>query len=226
MDVYSKLQSVIVLVTALLGVAVSLWPPNTFKIKAGLVFLFAVLGLAALFLQQQKEKGDVLKTETAQKELLNWQRGDPNNPPRIGHPIVSVDGAGITTMQFIVENPSQFPAYDIHGRLWDIDSLPQNPTRMEDILSHDIAQINESSLPGNTVKLINSIVVPPTVNEKNFGAQFTTRAGGFGEAMNARKVNGKWLFAIKVQRFGPSDEELYRRIDSGFPLNSKADVDW
>jgi hypothetical protein len=159
-------------------------------------------------------------------ELLNWQRGDPKNPPRIGF-IKAVKPNGTLHIMFAMDNPNSFPAFDIGGRLWDMDKLPNLKTASaEEIYRSDIAHIDIPSLAPNTTRSIVSIDVPPSLNRKRFGAQFTTRAGAFSENIAAQKVNNTWFFAVQVRRFDATGEVMFRRIDAGFPLNVTGDVDW
>jgi hypothetical protein len=227
MGTYSLLQAITVAMLAFLGVIVTLWPPANFRFKVAIALVFGILALLTLKFQQLKENEDTQKAANAQAELLNWQRGELGNPPRVGHPLMSVDASGNAVMQFIVENPSNFPAYDFNGRLWDIDQLPKDPTSMQDILSRDIASFHIPSLSGNVVQIIGTVQATVAENEKKFGAQFTTRQGGFNEVIKAKKVNGNWLFALKVNRADVSGgEEIYRQVDPGFPLNAAGDIDW
>jgi hypothetical protein len=227
MGTYSLLQALTVAVLAFLGVIVTLWPPENFRVKLAIALVFGILALLTLKFQQLKENDDAQKTASTQAELLNWQRGETGNPPRVGHPGISADASGNAVMEFIVENPSIFPAYDFNGRLWDVDRLPKDPTSMRDILSRDIASFHISSFAGNVVQFIGKVELAVTENEKTFGAQFTARQGAFSEVINARKINGHWLFALKVNRMdAPGGKEVYREVDPGFPLNAAGDVDW
>jgi hypothetical protein len=227
MDIYAKVQSVVVLATAILGVVVTFWPPNSFKIKAALVFLFIVLGLTALFLQEQREKNQKAEVDKAQAELLNWQRGDPKNPPRFGMARNVNEDTQVLTVSFLMENPSQYPAYEINGRLWDLDvPLPSPPVSLEEFLKQDILAVNISSLAGNVVQILKTIELSPTQSSKRFAAQYSTRAGQFLENIRVDHINGKWLFAFQVRRLDASNELLFEQIDPDFPKDESGKVDW
>jgi hypothetical protein len=225
MDTYSALQAVVVLVTALLGAIVTLWPPDNFRVKLVIVFVFLVLGIVAVWLQQQKENQDQRAAESDRAELLNWQRGDPKHPPYVGYAIAVDPASNVTTLQFLVQNPSDFPAYDIGIRLWDVDSLPKNPISIEDVVSRSIANVTLPALTPHIGQLIGRVDIPANVNAKKFGVQYSTRAGAFGETLRAQRVEGKWVFAIRVTR-AESDEVVFRQVDPKYPLNAKGDVDW
>jgi hypothetical protein len=227
MDTYSKFQSGVVLLSALLGVIVTFWPPDSFKIKLAIVFIFAVLGLTAIFLQQQKEKGDKASAEHIQAELLNWQRGDPKNPPRFGFTQSVNPADGALTIRFHMENDGDYPAYDISGRLWDLDRpLPSPPVSLEGILMQDLVTVNIPSLSGHIIQMLNTITVPSTQTSKRFGAQYTTRTGGFAEKIRAERVDGKWAFATQVTHVDESSEVMFERIDPDFPRDKSGQVDW
>ena len=156
-------------------------------------------------------------------ELINWQRGDPNNPPYVGY-LTSVRD-GVLTIQFIMENPSEFPGYDISVRVWDIDNMPKDPTGEEEILSRSIV-VNIPSLAPRTSHSLGSIDVPPSVSTKRFGAQFTSRIGAFVEIINVKKIDETWLFAIRVSIADATGKVVFRSVDPGFPMNKNGDVDW
>lgn len=203
------------------------WPPESGRIKLAIVFVFAVLGITAIWLQQQKENRDKVQSSATNAELVNWQRGDSTKPPRLGHPLISVNpDNGITTIRFTVENDSDFPAYDINGRVWDLENVPDRPAGLEDLLRHDIAHFNIPSLSSRLVQLIGNIDVPAEVKTKRFGAQYNCRVGGFGENIKAQRVNGNWLFALQVRTFDAAGRIVFKQIDPGFPLNEHGDIDW
>ena len=206
----------------------SLWPPHSFKIKALTVFLFAVLGLCAIFLQQQKDAHDISESGKAQAELLNWQRGDPAHPPRFGF-ITSIDPESKTlTIRISVMNESEYTAYDINGRLWDLDLLIDNPRSLEDALQNDLATVNIPALNAHGVSFQGSpIQIPADVKHKKFAAQYMTRTGGYSQSIRAENVNGAWLFATRVTKVGgANDDVIFERVDEGFPRNEAGQVDW
>jgi len=227
MDTYSKLQAVVVFVTAVLGVVVTFWPPESFKLKLSIVFVFVVLGLTAIWLQQMKETRDKVQSEQAQAELLNWQRGDSRHPPRFGI-LSGVNPAnGVLSIRFTMVNDSDYPAYEVSGRLWDLDTaFKDSPTRLEDVVKDDLVTVDIPSLSGHVVQTLRVIDIPPAESSKRFGAQYVTRAGGFAEKLRAERVNGAWLFAIQVTRFDASSEVLFEQADPSFPRDKAGLVDW
>jgi len=222
---YSTLQSVVVLATAFLGVIVTLWPPSNPQYKLGVVFVFLVFGVVALWLQRQKETVDKTESTKAQNLLLNWQRGDPVKPPRVGFTQALMPN-GTLQMRFTVHNPSDFPAYEISVRVWDVDNVPESPVTLEDIVRSDITNANIASLAPQTVQIIGGTAIPPDASSKRYACQFTTRVGGFSQSIKAQKVDNKWLFATQVRTFDASEKVIYRETDPGFPLNAAGEVDW
>ena len=211
------------------------WPKKHPWLTVGAFVLVGGIGMFAAMRQGQQSAKEATEAQRevakAQTELLNWQRGDPKNPPHVDY-LMTVDAAGLRsapgtlTIRFTMYNPSEFPAYDINVRVWDIDSLPKEPATLEEILSHSVATVDIPPLAPGTGQVIGNIEVPPTASTKRFGAQFITRVGHFSENIKAQKVNGAWLFAIQVRRFDASNEIVFRSVPAGFPLNAAGDVDW
>jgi hypothetical protein len=232
MGTYSLLQAIAVAMLAFLGVIVTLWPPENFRLKVAIALVFGILALLTLKFQQLKENEDKVRADQAtlensksQAELLNWQRGDPKTPPRISCAQAVMPDGGLT-IHFSMENPSEFPAYDISARLWDIDNLPKGTTGLEELIRSSIVVVNIPSLSPQTVQILRSLEIPATTRSKKFGAQFTTRVGGFSENIAVEKRNGAWLFAIQMRRFDASNELIFKEVDKGFPLNAAGEVDW
>ena len=203
------------------------WTPNSFRWKLVIVFLFVVSAIVTVWLQEQKESRDKSRTENAQAELLNWQRGDPKNPPYVGYLKFINPVSNALTLKFTVENPSDFPAYEINVRVWNIDNLPGASASLEELLRHSITA-NIPSQAGHVSQIIGGVEILSTDNAKRFGAQFTTRIGSFGEKIRMQKVKDNWFFALQVTRSYPdnSSEVVFERVDSGFPLNEEGKVDW
>lgn len=191
---------------------------NYFKLKEELRAFFRT----KLF-EMQSSRGNE-QIVSSQAELINWQRGDPDNPPRVGHTLRLRDG--VPTVQFLMENPSKFPAFDVNIRLWDIEDVPKAPKSPEELLSRSIL-ITIPSLTGNTIQIIGEVALPTVSGAaKTYGAQYVTRAGSFFETIKAIEANGKWLFATRVIRGDASNEVLFREVNTGFPLNKTGEVDW
>lgn len=157
-------------------------------------------------------------------ELLNWQRGDTKNPARVI--FFTAEKEGVLTLQFAMENPSQFPAYDINVRVWDIANMTKTPRDIDDVLSRSITLVDIPSLAPGTAQLIGKTEIQPTESSKRLAAQFTTRVGAFSENINATKIDNKWLFAIRVRVSDVTGIVVFRKVDDGYPLNDNGDVDW
>jgi hypothetical protein len=228
MDIYSKWQAVATVLLATGAIVVTFWAPEKFAWKLIIVFLFVVAAIVTVWLQEQKESREHDRAERTQTELLNWQRGDPKNPPRVGH-LISIDpDSNRAIIRFTMYNPSEFPAYDLSARVWDIEDMEKDIAKigLEEILSCDIATANIPSLAPQTTQIIGRVEVQPVVEAKRFASQFNTRVGAFTEEINLQKVNGAWLFAVRVRTFDKAGTVVFRQVDPNFPLNKAGDVDW
>jgi hypothetical protein len=225
MDIYSKWQAIATLLMATGAIVVTFWTPEKFAWKLLIVFLFVVAAIVTIWLQEQKENRERDRAEKTQKELLNWQRGDAQNPPRVDYAMGVDPVTNKLVIRFTVINPSEFPAYDIGGRLWDIDDVAKEPKSLEDILSRDIVSINIPSLAPHTTEILAKIEVQPDVERKGFGAQFTTRVGAFVESIQVRRIDKTWLFATEVRGADAKGDVVFHRADPKFPLNKDGSID-
>jgi hypothetical protein len=173
-DNFSKWQAIITLLLAVGAIIVTFWSPSTFLWKLIIVFLFVVLGIVTVWLQEQKEKCDAASSEATRKELLNWQRGDPDNPPFIGiMTSLGMTGNGPLTIDFTMENESRFPAYDVSVRLWDVDAVAS--VKITEPTPPPIAEQRLEPIPPQTVTKIGSVIIPIEVSRKRFAARYSVR---------------------------------------------------
>ncbi len=135
---YGVLEAIAVLASALLGVIVTFWPPVNPNVKLATVFTFAVLGLTAIWFKQQKETADQTKAQAVAADLVSWQRGDPLHPPIVQ--LLFSRKPNDYQVILGIENVSDFPAYDVSLRLWDLDNVPKVP---------NLQKLNEWSLIQN-----------------------------------------------------------------------------
>jgi len=134
----------------------------------------------------------------------------------------------ILAMRFAIDNESEFPAYEISVRVWDMDKVPTAPkVTLEDITLSSLAIVNIPSLAPHVSQIIGpSVEIPSGESIKKFAAQFSCRVGGFFQKHPSPEVGGVWLFCnsgAPLRRIGGTH---YRKVDNGYPLNSKGDVDW
>ncbi len=234
MDTYSVLSNLAVLISALLGVAVTLWPPTpNNKQKIGLMLAFLVLGVLAIVFQHLKAKNDkretdeiTARTQTVQQEFLFWQRGDPE--PELSpyiHAAVERKSDGASVIKFYLQNPSSYPVYDMTLRVWD-NVKQRNTEEMRYLVEKTVPYIS----PTSAMQLENgNIEIGPTETAKSFAVQFSCRTGEFRQNIAARKGDyGTWVFATQMRRkVGPDVREvIFRRVDSSFPSEAVGDIDW
>ncbi len=226
MNAYSLWQAIITGLVAFGAIVVTLWPPASFYAKFITAFVFAFFGVLAIWLQSLKDSDD----KKIQNDLLNWQRGDPKNPPHIVcSPGVDPTDNVLKRLTFLMDNETEFPAYDVNGRVWDPENMRDLPKvlQMEDILARDIANVNIPALSPHTVGIVAKIEIPPDVTSKKFAAQYTTRAGGFSELIRMEKTDQATChFAIRVTTADAKGEVLFEKVDPGFPLGSDGKVSW
>jgi hypothetical protein len=64
---------------------------------------------------------------------------------------------------------------------------------------------------------------------QDFNIFFSARSGFWDQSLRWRLVDGKWVSALKVERYKDGNRErdlLLERIDKNFPRNEKGEVDW
>lgn len=225
-DSFSKWQAIVTLMLAVGAIVVTFWSPSTFLWKLMVVFLFVVAGIATVWLQEQKEMRDKVRADAAEKNLLNWQRGDPDNPPRINFfRTLKAEEAGETELKFYVENPSQFTHYDISLRLWDVANIPDPPTDLEDIMNRSMVKEMPAISP-STVQIFGTLRLASSDTTKHFGAQLICRAGAYSEGIKGVKVNSKWTFARRMTTFDKEGKVMFEKIDDDYPRNPDGGIDW
>jgi hypothetical protein len=86
-------------------------------------------------------------------------------------------------------------------------------------------------LPPHSAQLIGSLEIA-NADRKRYFVQIEARNGTFNQPIRLRKVNGEWKVATQVT-VSPDGKPppfaakpVYKRIDAGFPLNNRGEVDW
>lgn len=96
----------------LMGVIVTLWPPESRLVKVGVLLFFIGVGFALAISHISHDYAIIAE---AQKMAF----GDPENPPYIRIPIIYLDrGLG----RVILANSSQYPAFNVQPIIIDIDT--------------------------------------------------------------------------------------------------------
>ena len=87
-------------------------------------------------------------------------------------------------------------------------------------------------LPPHAAQIIGTLVVPK-VDQKNYYVQIEARNGTFAQPIRLKRVGGEWKVATQVIVVPPdgkpptfAGKPVYKRIDEGFPLNNRGEVDW
>jgi hypothetical protein len=239
---YSLWQQIVTALIALAGIIVAICPPQG-AWKWVVIVGFALGFAATVFLGHLKDVADT----SVQTQLLNLQRGDPKKPPYITYSLgVDPTDKVLKSITFIMYNDSDFPAYDVSGRLWDPENFLNLPKHLspEELRSRDISAIEIASMQPHTGHAVGQIGIDPSATSKTFAAQLVTRAGSFMEVIRMVKTDqSSWRFAFRVTGAVSTtletkrdssgniiaelkDEVLVETIDKGFPLNKDGKVDW
>ena len=88
-------------------------------------------------------------------------------------------------------------------------------------------QQTEIRLPiGNMIKGTASMIrrFPlGTGSKRDFNIFFSARNGLFTQLLRLRKIDGKWIYAMKVERDG---KLIFEKVDDNFPKTDQGQVQW
>jgi hypothetical protein len=117
--------------------------------------------------------------------------------------------------------------YDVRARIVDLEKFDEMKGKFSlETMKYTDTNITVGDLvPGysamlSTINLGNSDI-------RRFNIFFTARNGGFTQLWRLRKIDGKWLEALRVTRTkGREDEVLLEKIDPKYPRNSDGKMVW
>lgn len=128
-----------------------------------------------------------------------------------------------------------FPLAGVNARIVDMqkwnEMVKNNPhPSMQEFLSAD-TNVVLGDMPPHTAIPRFGLVQLAGQTERNFNIFFNARNGFWTEELRLKVVDGKWLSASRVTRLEigskkKTPDKIFERIDKGFPLNAKGEVDW
>jgi hypothetical protein len=121
-----------------------------------------------------------------------------------------------------------YPLYDLNARIVDLD-------KFEKMTAHEYSfneiQKNEQyrkigNLAPSRSIMLGSVQINGT--QLRWNIFFNARNGFFTEELRIVKVGDTWKIAIRVLNTPTSGEvkTLYEKVDDGFPINDKGNVEW
>lgn len=133
--------------------------------------------------------------------------------------INSETNAGLLT----VVHQGEHPIYDVNARMVDLQEFKKLDGKLN---SYNFSQADTNIQIGNMIKNTASTFRPfnlGTSARRDFNIFFSARNGLFTQLLRMRKVDGKWLYATKVQK---QDKVIFEKIDDKFPRNDIGEIEW
>jgi hypothetical protein len=127
-----------------------------------------------------------------------------------------------------------FPLAGVTARIVDMQKwnqmLKNNPhPSMKEFLSAD-TNVALGDIPPHTA-IPKFGLVQLVGAERDFNIFFNARNGFWTQELRLKLIDGKWQTASRVTRLEvgskkKTPDKIFERIDKGFPLNAKGEVDW
>jgi hypothetical protein len=135
--------------------------------------------------------------------------------------------------EFVLITNGKFPMYDVVANITDYRLVHKLESHGEGYSRYDKGTTSitiGNVLPGRAA----SITRMPLPNDirHDFIVEFSARNGIYIQWVKLRKINGKWKHAyrvVKSKKVNTVDNEsgiIYEKIDPGYPLNDKKEVEW
>jgi hypothetical protein len=130
---------------------------------------------------------------------------------------------------FTVAHHGKYPLYDVTFRIHDLDkseALGEKSYHFENLFDDVIFSAKIGTLAPDSGRLFNEFKFPMKENLR-FNIFFEARNGAFTQLLRMHKVGNEWKIASKItgQR-GKTEHTFFEKIDKGFPLNDKGEVQW
>jgi hypothetical protein len=180
--------------------------------------------------KQQKVEGGLSSIERSVKQTL--AELDAKTTDLVGH-ITGGESAcfligipltdGMIT-QVAVEHVGKHPLYEVNAVIVDLEVFEQVKGNLphDNFFRSEIHRQFGNLIPGHT-NLVQENISMGTGSSRNFNIFYTARNGSFTQLLRYRRVNGEWLYAIKVYR---GDVTMHEHVQEGFPRNENGAVDW
>ncbi len=132
----------------------------------------------------------------------------------------------------IVIHEGKFPLYDVEARIVNLRQFeriaaetPGDLTMRQFMSSSTMLKVGNLA-PGAAFSVLDK-PLPFTDEQPNFRVFFGARNGFWHEDLLLRRINGKWLYAVRVFREIGNDKKLLsEKIDKGFPRTGDGKIEW
>lgn len=126
----------------------------------------------------------------------------------------------------MIVHQGKHPIYDLSIRVVDVDDFNAELAKPEG--HKNLLNVGVNSVVGNispNTAAFSGISMKEKENTK-LTIQFNARNGHFSEVVHIRKVGDQYKTALKVSKFGESSDQIFEKVDEGFPLNDRGEVEW
>ena len=135
---------------------------------------------------------------------------------------------GSDKTMLVLIHKGKYPLYNLQISMRDVERLEKlfalGNRATEQLKAELLKATDIGDLPANKVRLLGDLDLRGS-DRKTYSVQIEARNGSFYQPIRLRKVDGEWKVATQVM-IGNRKEPAYKRIDEGFPLNSRGEVDW
>jgi|LQYC01.1.fsa_nt_gi hypothetical protein len=198
----------------------TLWTPTGFLILGAiLTTIGAVLAAQqkAAFERELRIKSDEIAT--LNKEIVKILRSDGSFCYLTIGNLDTNTNVGL----LMVVHQGEYPIHNVNARLVDLQEFEKIKNKMNIYnFTQSDTNIPIGSMIKNTSSTLGRFDLGKSSN-RDFNIFFSANNGLFTELLRLRKVDGKWLSAIKVQKEG---KVIFEKIDSNFPRTNKGEIDW
>lgn len=123
--------------------------------------------------------------------------------------------------QVVFVHQGDHPIFDVDARIVDLDRLSKGMP-IGDGFDFGI-MVNIGNLPKSTAQLFPGSLALEGSDSRRFNIFFSGRNGFFTQLLRLRKVDGRWVSAIRVLR---GQAILLEKVDENFPRLTDGSIDW
>jgi hypothetical protein len=121
----------------------------------------------------------------------------------------------------------KYHLYDVRARIVDLEKLDELKGKFTvETMKYTDTNISVGDLVPGYSAMLNTINLG-TSDTRRFNIFFTARNGGFTQLWRLKKIDSKWLEALRITRTKGRDEEvLLEKIDPKYPRNVDGKMAW
>lgn len=197
----------------------------------GPAFFFVSWLLAQVFRirKQQKMDGDLLSIDGQLKDTLRHLDEKTND---LAAHITGGDSfcyAEVSSLRLrdgvrlILHHEGRHALYDVGVRVFDCDNHPQDMEPYFDVFLSGQIHFQVPLLVPGTVRPTNCEFNPGETDSRSLNLFYSARNGNFTQLLRGKKVDGKWFYAILVER---KDKAIFELVDPHYPRNELGEVVW